>query len=76
MEPGCTAPACWSRTRNHAADEIPLQRRPPPEAKAFAFVLALQRQTHAPFNWKKAQDTVYARARDNGLAALGQWQGD
>ena len=27
-------------------------------------------------NWKKAQDTVYARARDNGLAALGQWKGD
>ena len=29
---GCTAPACWSRTRNHAADEIPLQRRPRPKA--------------------------------------------
>ena len=27
-------------------------------------------------NWNKAQDTVYARARDNGLAALGQWKGD
>ena len=26
-------------------------------------------------NVRKAQDTVYARARDNGLAALGQWQG-
>ena len=26
-------------------------------------------------NLKKAQDTVLARARDNGLAALGQWQG-
>ena len=33
---GCTTPACWSRMRNHAADEIPLQRRPPPEAEAFA----------------------------------------
>ena len=40
VEPGCTAPACWSRTRNHAADEIPLQRRPPPEAK----LLPLQRR--------------------------------
>src|SRR5690606_35704470 len=27
-------------------------------------------------NARKAQDTVYARARANGLAALGQWQGD
>ena len=26
-------------------------------------------------NFTKAQDTVYARARDNGLAALGQWKG-
>ena len=26
-------------------------------------------------NFIKAQDTVYARARDNGLAALGQWKG-
>ncbi|RPE74596.1 class I fructose-bisphosphate aldolase [Vulcaniibacterium tengchongense] len=25
-------------------------------------------------NYKKAQETVYARARDNGLAALGQWK--
>lgn len=25
-------------------------------------------------NFDKAQETVYARARDNGLAALGQWQ--
>jgi fructose-bisphosphate aldolase class I len=25
-------------------------------------------------NWAKAQETVYARARDNGLAALGQWK--
>ncbi len=25
-------------------------------------------------NWAKAQDTVYARAKDNGLAALGQWK--
>jgi fructose-bisphosphate aldolase class I len=25
-------------------------------------------------NFEKAQQTVYARARDNGLAALGQWQ--
>jgi fructose-bisphosphate aldolase, class I len=25
-------------------------------------------------NFAKAQQTVYARARDNGLAALGQWQ--
>ena len=24
-------------------------------------------------NVRKAQETVYARARDNGLAALGQW---
>ena len=32
VEPGCTAPACWSRTRNHAADEIPLQRRPRPKS--------------------------------------------
>ena len=32
---GCTAPACWSRTRNHAADEIPLQRRPPHEGEAL-----------------------------------------
>ena len=37
---GCTAPACWSWTRNHAADEFPLQRRPPPEAK----LLPLQRR--------------------------------
>ena len=37
---GCTAPACWSRTRNHAADEIPLQRRPLPEAR----LLPLQRR--------------------------------
>jgi len=27
-------------------------------------------------NFKKAQDTVFARARDNGQAALGQWQGE
>ncbi|KAF1686509.1 fructose-bisphosphate aldolase class I [Pseudoxanthomonas broegbernensis] len=27
-------------------------------------------------NYKKAQDTVLARARANGLASLGQWQGD
>ena len=27
-------------------------------------------------NLRKAQDLVYARARANGLAALGQWQGD
>ena len=40
VEPGCTAPACWSRTRNHAADEIPLQRRPLPEAR----LLPLQRR--------------------------------
>ncbi|AKC87357.1 class I fructose-bisphosphate aldolase [Pseudoxanthomonas suwonensis] len=26
-------------------------------------------------NFRKAQDIVFARARDNGLAALGQWQG-
>ena len=26
-------------------------------------------------NWSKAQDTVYARARDNGLAAQGKWEG-
>ena len=26
-------------------------------------------------NVRKAQETVYARARDNGLAALGQWEG-
>jgi fructose-bisphosphate aldolase, class I len=25
-------------------------------------------------NFAKAQQTVYARARDNGLAALGQWK--
>jgi fructose-bisphosphate aldolase class I len=25
-------------------------------------------------NVRKAQETVYARARDNGLAALGQWK--
>src|SRR5690606_3456364 len=25
-------------------------------------------------NFAKAQETVYARARDNGLAALGQWK--
>ena len=36
---GCTAPACWSRTRNHAADEIPLQRRPPPIGEAPALAL-------------------------------------
>ena len=58
VEPGCTAPACWSRTRNHAADEIPLQRRPPPEADAF--VLALQGRTHAPFNWKKSLEKTWA----------------
>ena len=27
-------------------------------------------------NYKKAQDAVFARARGNGLAALGQWQGE
>lgn len=27
-------------------------------------------------NLRKAQDTVYARARANGQASLGQWQGD
>jgi fructose-bisphosphate aldolase class I len=26
-------------------------------------------------NYGKAQETVFARARDNGLAAMGQWQG-
>lgn len=26
-------------------------------------------------NYAKAQDTVYARARENGLAALGEWEG-
>ncbi|MEP6633658.1 MAG: class I fructose-bisphosphate aldolase [Luteimonas sp.] len=26
-------------------------------------------------NFAKAQDTVFARARDNGLAALGKWEG-
>jgi fructose-bisphosphate aldolase class I len=26
-------------------------------------------------NYAEAQKTVYARARDNGLAALGQWNG-
>ena len=51
VEPGCTAPACWSRTRNHAADEIPLQRRPPPEAK----LLPLQRRTHAPQSGEQPQ---------------------
>ena len=30
---GCTTPACWSRTRNHAANANPLQRRPPAEAR-------------------------------------------
>ena len=25
-------------------------------------------------NVKSAQDTVFARARDNGLAAMGQWK--
>ena len=25
-------------------------------------------------NFAKAQETVYARARDNGLAALGKWK--
>ena len=30
---GCTTPACWSRTRNHAANANPLQRRPRPEAR-------------------------------------------
>ena len=52
---GCTAPACWSRTRNHAADEIPLQRRPLPEARLLplqrrpppeAKLLPLQRPPH------------------------------
>ncbi len=43
---GCTAPACWSRTRNHAADEIPLQRRPLPEVEAPA--LDLRRRPQAP----------------------------
>ena len=66
VEPGCTAPACWSRTRNHAADEIPLQRRPPPEAKllplqrrprpgADAPALDLQRRPHAPQSGEQAQ---------------------
>ena len=27
-------------------------------------------------NFRKAQDTVFARARDNSRAALGQWQGE
>lgn len=26
-------------------------------------------------NYAKAQETVYARARENGLAALGEWEG-
>jgi fructose-bisphosphate aldolase class I len=26
-------------------------------------------------NYAEAQKTVHARARDNGLAALGQWNG-
>ena len=26
-------------------------------------------------NWARAQDTVYARAKANGLAALGKWEG-
>ena len=26
-------------------------------------------------NWAQAQDTVYARAKANGLAALGKWEG-
>jgi fructose-bisphosphate aldolase class I len=26
-------------------------------------------------NYAKAQQTVFERARDNGLAALGEWQG-
>ena len=51
VEPGCTAPACWSRTRNHAADEIPLQRRPPPEAGASA--LDLQGADPCPLNLEK-----------------------
>ena len=51
VEPGCTAPACWSRTRNHAADEIPLQRRPPPEAGASA--LDLQGADPCPLNSEK-----------------------
>ena len=27
-------------------------------------------------NFRKAQDAVFARARDNSRAALGQWQGE
>ena len=64
---GCTAPACWSRTRNHAADEIPLQRRPLPEARldyplaaapparSEAFALAAAAPPEAkflPFQWR------------------------
>ena len=64
---GCTAPACWSRTRNHAADGIPLQRRPLPEARldyplaaapparSEAFALAAAAPPEAkflPFQWR------------------------
>ena len=58
---GCTAPACWSRTRNHAADEIPLQRRPPPEklyssrtaAHARLLIWPCRGGSMPPLNWVK-----------------------
>ena len=61
VEPGCTAPACWSRTRNHAADEIPLQRRPRPE-KLYSSRMAAHARLLSdlavvdpcpPLNWAK-----------------------
>ena len=53
---GCTAPACWSRTRNHAADEIPLQRRLPPGARLFT------RPAAAPPEARPSRDALAAAA--------------
>lgn len=54
---------------------------PNPWPLSFSYGRAMQQAALALWakdvsgNLKKAQDTVFARARDNGLAALGQWQG-
>jgi len=54
---------------------------PNPWPLSFSYGRAMQQAALALWakdmagNYRKAQETVYARARDNGLAALGQWKG-
>ncbi|WP_028919136.1 class I fructose-bisphosphate aldolase [Pseudoxanthomonas suwonensis] len=54
---------------------------PNPWPLSFSYGRAMQQAALALWakdmagNYRKAQEAVYVRARDNGLAALGQWKG-